>query len=291
MCTSPITLLRPYKSITGELTAEVPCGRCLPCLRRRTAGWTFRLKQEAYVSTSVSFWTFTYDDISVPVVEETGELTLEKKHFQDFMKRLRWNISQDYIQPPKLKYYACGEYGPKTHRPHYHAIIFNLPKDYNFNEQKIDQIWDKGKTEVHPANDNRFAYVAKYCQKEIFRKWDKDKELRQREFSLMSKGIGKDFLTDKMINHIRTHKKGFVEGQGYKTPLPRYYRERIYKEKKLSIEDWQELKKVREEYKEKQKLIAEQFDKRFKDEKSRNEYKQLQADRQRKIERSYREKI
>ena len=29
----------------------------------------------------------------------------------------------------RIKYFACGEYGNNTHRPHYHAIIYGVGLD------------------------------------------------------------------------------------------------------------------------------------------------------------------
>jgi hypothetical protein len=51
------------------------------------------------------------------VVPEDGSLNVA--HFQKFMKRLR-----DRIKPLKIRFFHCGEYGDKTRRPHYHALIF-----------------------------------------------------------------------------------------------------------------------------------------------------------------------
>jgi hypothetical protein len=44
------------------------------------------------------------------------------------MKRLRKKI-----QPLKIRFFHCGEYGDKTRRPHYHALIFG----YGFPDKKI----------------------------------------------------------------------------------------------------------------------------------------------------------
>lgn len=50
-----------------------------------------------------------------------------KKDIQNFLKRLRWRISQlPYISKDesKIRYYISSEYGPSTFRPHYHGILF-----------------------------------------------------------------------------------------------------------------------------------------------------------------------
>jgi hypothetical protein len=37
------------------------------------------------------------------------------------------------ISPLKIRFFHCGEYGDKTRRPHYHALIFG----YGFPDKKL----------------------------------------------------------------------------------------------------------------------------------------------------------
>lgn len=52
------------------------------------------------------------------------------KDFQDFAKRLRVNIQRSLSLdcPPNLSYFAVGEYGEDTSRPHFHSV-FDVPRD------------------------------------------------------------------------------------------------------------------------------------------------------------------
>src|ERR1044072_3765305 len=97
---------------TGN-TLPVPCGKCPNCCARRVSGWSFRLMQEDKDALSAHFVTLTYSNDFVPITANNF-MTLDKKHVQKFMKLLR------YYSPkfPKIKYYAAGEYGSKTWRPH-----------------------------------------------------------------------------------------------------------------------------------------------------------------------------
>ena len=61
----------------------------------------------------ILFVTLTYDDDHLPEYN-----SLNYKHFQDFMKRLRKSHSG-------VRFYMCGEYGEDFSRPHYHALLFN----------------------------------------------------------------------------------------------------------------------------------------------------------------------
>lgn len=43
---------------------------------------------------------------------------------QKFIKRLRINLKRNYNYDKKFSYYACTEYGSRSHRPHAHVLIF-----------------------------------------------------------------------------------------------------------------------------------------------------------------------
>lgn len=227
MCISPIVMKNNGSSLLGA-TIAVPCGRCFQCLSRRQKAWTFRLMEEAKASSSVGFWTFTYEKIwRTP----NGLPTLVKKDYQDFMKRLRKNTGVKNI-----KYYACGEYGTETHRPHYHAIMFNLPLHSNLSSIVADS-WGHGHVDHAPGNEATFAYVTKYIMKGNLKKEQRilDEETgelmeddRQREFSLMSKKLGSAFLKPPMIKHLKENLTGTVKIEGRDRALPRYYREKIF---------------------------------------------------------------
>lgn len=97
-----------------------PCGKCLPCRINKRRQWTTRLVLESFCHSSSSFFTFTYNDENLPLTDK-GLPTLQPRHFQLFMKRLRKEL------PFPIRFYVAGEYGSKSLRPHYHAIFFGLP--------------------------------------------------------------------------------------------------------------------------------------------------------------------
>jgi len=221
----------------------VPCGKCYICLKRRSNQWVFRLMEEAKASSSVQFHTYTYEETPKT---KNGLDTLLKKDFQDYMKRLR------KANTNKLRYYACGEYGTLTKRPHYHAIIFNLP----LNSQSIvDQAWQyhnslenhrRGLTHIVPGNELTIKYVTKYLLKGQFNTigkgevFDTDtgevfQDDRQREFSLMSKGMGKEFMTPQMIKYIQQSLSGSIKLDKQHIAIPRYYRDKIFNQEQKDI--------------------------------------------------------
>ncbi|UPW41644.1 replication initiator protein [Peromfec virus RodF8_32] len=111
---------------------SIPCGKCIGCRLSYARQWADRCMLELQYHQSAWFVTLTYNDEHVPRCmygdPDTGEarpcLTLDRRDVQLFLKRLR-----KAIEPAKIRYFGCAEYGPQTWRPHYHMIIFGLPLD------------------------------------------------------------------------------------------------------------------------------------------------------------------
>lgn len=244
MCATPIT-------ITNTRTNEkqsVPCGRCELCLKRRVSGWSKRLYEEDKYSSSSYFITFTYDTDNVPILR-SGYLSLCKRHLQLFFKKLRFAHSEYGkelgMDVDRIKYYVCGEYGGKGWRPHYHALVFNaIPQlmfdntalkllnysDFDGKEPVICKQWQYGHVTVGKVSEASVGYTLKYMCKPKRIPLHRNDD-RQPEFSLMSKGIGKQYLTDEMV---AWHKADLLNrmyvnvGGGKKAAMPRYYKQKIY---------------------------------------------------------------
>jgi len=93
-----------------------PVGNASAANCNRAREWAIRCMHEAKCYDENCFVTLTYDNDHLP-----PDGSLNHKHFQDFMKRLRKHYSGRTI-----RYYMCGEYGENMGRPHYHAVFFNL---------------------------------------------------------------------------------------------------------------------------------------------------------------------
>ena len=224
MSTKCITPFYVKQGLTTNEKIPVPCGKCPPCMKRRTSGWSFRLVKEGDVSNSALFVTLTYDTKYVPITKK-GYLTLCKDDVQRFFKRLRKLTNE------KIKYFIVGEYGTQKMRPHYHIILFNA------NREMIARAWAKdgrelGSIFIGDVSEASIGYTLKYMQKPgkipIHQNDD-----RQKEFQLMSKGLGKSYLTQKMINW---HKQDLEQRMyipmkdGKKIAMPRYYKDKMYSE-------------------------------------------------------------
>jgi hypothetical protein len=248
MCLMPVTLWRSYATIDGRKTDVVPCGKCPQCLQRRANHWTFRLKEELKHSTSGTFLTLTYENAPV---SPNGLPTLVKRDFQLFMKRLR-----KHLKKSSLKYYMCGEYGDLTARPHYHAIMFNIPHKLLQNHDKLQSLWEHGIVDVAKCEIASIAYVTGYVNKGRFQRLpdlvNEDtgeilEDDRQPHFSMMSKKLGLSFITPAMYNYLIKTMTGCVVEEGGKIQsLPRYFKDKIFsrRERKLIAAEYQRIREL-----------------------------------------------
>lgn len=147
-----------------------------------------------------SFVTLTYDQDHIPY-----DFGLHHRDYQLFMKRLRKQFRD-------VRYFMCGEYGEKSSRPHFHALLFNCFFSDRYVWRKsgaghtlyrssvLEDIWTKGNVEIGDVTFESAAYVARYCVTEVSspgREWIVDPETgelfeRKREYNRMSlkPGIG-----------------------------------------------------------------------------------------------------
>lgn len=234
-CLAPIQVKNPNLDMRGQnLYVSVPCSKCVACRRRRASHWSFRLNEELKVSSSCRFITLTY---ATPPITENGYPTLRKKDLQDFFKRLRHKTTN------KLKYYAVGEYGTKTHRPHYHAIVFNLPQKLLQNPSTIEDCWSSGFITCTPSTPKRINYVVGYITKNAFTSFGETDD-RVKEYSTMSKKLGINYLTPEMIRFYKTRKIGaIIKQNGEYMSMPRYYKEKIYEPNEIKeiANEWREI--------------------------------------------------
>lgn len=105
-------------------------------------------------------------------------MTIEKTAMQLFFKRLRKAHGKS-----KIKYFCVGEYGGKTNRPHYHAIVFNA------DIQLIPAAWKLGHIHYGNVSGASIGYCLKYMAKKGKIPMHANDD-RLPEFALMSKNLG-----------------------------------------------------------------------------------------------------
>lgn len=144
----------------------LPCGRCIGCQTDSARGWALRCWLEMRDHQAASFATLTYSPEHVPPA-------LDRSEFSSFAKRLRRALG-------RFRFFGCGEYGAKSGRPHFHAILFGLDENAS---SAVERAWGKGIVTVDPITPARIAYVAGYTQKKVG---------SQKPFRIMSRrpGIG-----------------------------------------------------------------------------------------------------
>ncbi len=140
---------RHAELIDGWTVVNVRCRHCIGCNRADARDWSVRAFHESLVHTedwvdpetkittkipNSTVLTLTYNDEHLP---EDG--CLRHDDFQRFMKRLRIRRRRRLGSKAKpIRYLMCGEYGGKTSRPHYHAIIFGESFSERYSEQSLD---------------------------------------------------------------------------------------------------------------------------------------------------------
>lgn len=188
---------KPYR----EGIHEYGCGQCAPCRIKKSSMWTGRMLLESYEHPASVFVTLTYDDTHVP-----KDGCLRKKDLQDFIKRLRWEVS-----PRKIRYYGVGEYGEGFGRPHYHCIVFGMS---TLEEESIKKAWmdsgySIGYVYVGTVESASVSYVLGYMMKRL----TVDNEYTRRklngkalEFAVMSRKPGIGFgVVERFIRAYNTN--------------------------------------------------------------------------------------
>lgn len=204
---------------------EYGCSQCMPCRINKSRLWVGRMLLELMEHETAAFVTLTYTDATLPV-----GAVLVKQDLQKFLKRLRWHTTQS------LRYFAVGEYGERSQRPHYHLIVYGLsPTD----EEIVKRSWTKGYVYIGTAEEKSMAYVCSYCVKNMRNKNDRRLNGRPPEFSLQSKrpGLGHGIVAQyKKAYYTREGKvalardKWFgksVKIQNKRYPLGRYLSDKI----------------------------------------------------------------
>ena len=170
-----------------------PCGCCLACRAQKAMEWSLRLSLEEVYHQDTAFVTLTYAPEHLPAYG-----SLSPTDLQAFLKRLRRKL--DY----RIRFYACGEYGDKFGRAHYHLIIFGLKY---VDAPKVYEAWKKGRVEVEKTmSEKAFKYVAGYVNKKIGRQkeWLEKYPNLKPMFQRCSLGLGLRFVLEKVPHYTST---------------------------------------------------------------------------------------
>lgn len=223
-------LVAPGKALHSKRIVEVPCGHCSWCRKRRATEWSLRISHELVYRPYGYFVGLTYDKKSIKYYDGSIYPTLDKKDLINYMRYLRRYCKLS------MKYFAVGEYGSKSDRPHYHAIILS---DRIIDKNIIKENWKYGMVDIGVVEPASINYVLKYVTKSIYER-NRLEKFRQNPFMICSKGIGLDYAIDN-FRQINSNKRLIVKGND--VGIPRYY----VKKGLLSNIDKSEIKKKIEE--------------------------------------------
>lgn len=191
---------------------SVPCSSCIGCIKAHAQAWAFRCHLEGTRLPHNAFGTLTYDNSNLP-------FTLQIEHLQKFVRALRQRAAIP------LRFFASGEYGSKTHRPHYHVILFGFDAVGTQHQAMVQDSWGRGQARTEPLTPARISYCAGYTDKKCEDRFlsvahcdPETGEAWQPPFINMSRrpGIG---------SHARQWKNSwrlFAIHDGNKLPVPRY---------------------------------------------------------------------
>lgn len=241
------------KSVHGFKIA-VPCRMCIGCRIDYSKEWAVRCVNEAQMHEDNMFVTLTYDDDHIP-----EDLQLNHEDWQQFIRAVRKKYRK-YTKRDEdgnvidygIRYYMCGEYGEKTSRPHYHALIFNFKfpdmkhegdrrGNRIWSSEQLTELWGKGHTEIGSVTFQSAAYCARYITKKIMGPDAKfghpivDSETgeivdrRTPEYTKMSlkPGLGETWI-EKYKSDVFPEDMVTIQG-GRKVKAPKYYREWLKK--------------------------------------------------------------
>jgi hypothetical protein len=180
VCTAPISawpaspdaqdrriVFSSFRSYQGARAKLVPCGQCLSCRLTKAQNWATRIHHEASGFEDNVFVTLTYSEDHLP-----ADLSVSKAEFDLFIRRLIEHYGA-------TRYFACGEYGGQTKRPHYHAILFGqgFPDRYFWSKSPggdllyrsptLEKIWGKGNCLIGAVTLTSAEYVARYTVKKV----------------------------------------------------------------------------------------------------------------------------
>lgn len=190
----------------------VPCGKCAFCAATKRSDWATRLEYEGRLHLDKKFITLTY--ANPHLTWNHGHPQLVKADLQKWFKRVR-------KAGAKVRYFAVGEYGSQTLRPHYHVLLFG-----DVSEEIIRSAWPFGLVHIGTVTQASIMYCLGYI---VNKSW-KHVHNRVPPFSLMSRkpGLGSNYLSRAMIDWHRSGRKNYVLVDGAKRHLPRFYKCKIF---------------------------------------------------------------
>lgn len=199
-----------------------------------------RCVHEAQLHDENSFITLTYSDEHLP-----DDYSVSVRDLQLFMKRMRKRFG-------RMRFLACGEYGERTLRPHYHAILFgfqfpdlqpykvNHNADVLYTSAALSDTWGQGLATVGAVSFESAGYVARYSLKKITGRQAREHYTRTHPLTGETVQVRPEFLTmsrrpgigaawwDRYASDV--YPSDHVVIRGVRMKPPRFYDQRLAQE-------------------------------------------------------------
>lgn len=200
---------------------QLPCGKCLHCRLEYARSWAIRCMHEASIHENNIFLTLTYND------DHLGDGRLDYRDFQLFMKKLR------KLQNEPIGFNVVGEYGERTKRKHWHAIIFNFrPSDSTHlyksdsghdvsHSSTIERLWGRGRIEFGSVTLDSANYVSRYSAKKLVHGNDDQHQFHPISRKSNKHAIGKRWL-ERHWPDLFNYGQLLIDGKPAGA-IPRYY--------------------------------------------------------------------
>jgi len=244
MCLYPRLIENPKYKITKKNGGEVPpildnrvkfvpigCGNCYECRKQKYKEWKVRLLEDSRTNTNGRFVTLTFSNESIKKLskdidsegyERDNEIaTLAVRRFLERWRK-KYKVS--------VRHWLITELGHRgTENIHLHGIIWTSELS------DIEKIWNYGYVYIgySGVNEATANYISKYILKSDF---------NHKEFKgkiLCSKGIGGNYK-NRLDSNRNLYKKNetkeyYVDKEGIKNSLPKYYRNQLYSEEEREL--------------------------------------------------------
>lgn len=238
---------KPY--VNKKSGVAYGCGQCPYCKRLKMIEWTARASHEDQTQKNKNiFFCLTYAPKKAHYTAKKkmvgGDVgaSLRRSDYSSFVKRLRTYIDRKIEKGRKIRLIACGEYGTKKWRPHYHLIVWGIDRT-EIDQKTLEELWGFGHIELEKESAGVYGmqYVIGYIRKKISSKWENriiyEDNGRERPFMATSQGIGRQWADENKDDWTRRLK---VTIKGQEISVPRYYIKRLLKQegKTIKYRDW-----------------------------------------------------
>ena len=214
---------------------KVPCGHCILCMERKKKSFAAKCIMETQLHEFLpEFVTLTYAPEHLP---KDG---VNYRDVQLFLKRVRINLERKYGFTGKIAYAVGCEYGnpKKTFRPHYHLLIWGIPRHrgqplWNYINvwDFFKECWSLGNVQYEHCKDSNAAYyVGKYMGKETKIPHGCNAPIHRTSINL-----GVDFVLDKAAGVLRANPE-YTEvsycdrftGKVCRIPMVKYFIDKVF---------------------------------------------------------------